>query len=84
VADPDDTDGEPCKHEHAEDSCDGEHHRCPDCGGDVPCAEMGPDLCGFEAAKADRTTEIVEFLRGRSGDNAHYFANLVEREFGQS
>jgi hypothetical protein len=72
----------PCGHGRAEERCDGQHHYCPECGGEVACADMGPDQCQFEAAKADRTTEIVEFLRARSVGNAGYFANLVERQFG--
>jgi len=52
-----------CGHINADESCDGERHLCPDCEGKVTCEQMGPDLCQFEAAKHDRTEEIIELVR---------------------
>jgi hypothetical protein len=74
-----------CLHPGADESCDGEHHYCPDCCGEVTCADMGPDLCQYEAVRADQSAKIVKFLRRRAfkGPIDDYYADLIEQEFIQ-
>ena len=56
-----------CPHAHIEHehNRDGDH-TCLDCGGDVSCERAGPDVCEYEAVRAERTDLICAWLRIRA------------------
>lgn len=60
------TTAEQCLHFSADEGCNGKHHHCPNCSGEVPCAEMGPDRCAFEAAAADRQEKLCRWMLARA------------------